>query len=280
MNRLLLVDGSNLLFQMFYGMPARIFSDSGKAIHGTLGFVGALIKIIRRVDPAHVLVVFDGERENIRTETDPGYKAQRIDYSGIPEEENPFSQIRDVYAALDFMGIKRFETTDCESDDLIAGYALDFAEEEEIIISSLDSDFFQLISSRVSVLRYRGEKTVTCTPEYIKEKFGITPEQYADFKALTGDKSDNIKGAEKVGTKTAAALLNKFGNLEGIIGNAQNIKKPSVKMSVIKNTEKLRANYRIIKLDAHSLLPFSVYELEYAYNGITANEVLINIGLK
>lgn len=280
MNRLLLVDGSNLLFQMFYGMPARIFSDSGKAIHGTLGFVGALIKIIRRVDPDCMLVVFDGEHENIRTASDPGYKAQRMDYSGIPEEENPFSQICDIYAALDFMGIKRFETTDCEADDLIAGYALNFAEEEEIIISSQDSDFFQLISSRVSVLRYRGEKTVICTPEYIKEKFGITPEQYADFKALTGDKSDNIKGAERIGEKTASLLLNEFGNLEGIIGNAQNIKKPSVKMSVMKNTEKLRANYEIIKLGAYSLLPFSVNELEYAYNGVTANEVLINIGLK
>lgn len=280
MKRLLLIDGSNLLFQMFYGMPARIVNDRGKAIHGTLGFAGALLKIIRKVNPDYLLVIFDGEHKNSRAAVDLNYKAQRADYSKIPEEENPFSQICDVYAALDFMGIKHFETTDCESDDLIAGYALEFAKSAEIVISSLDSDFFQLISDNISVLRYHGEKTVICTPEYIKEKFHIVPEQYADFKALVGDKSDNIKGAEKIGLKTAATLLNEFGSLEEIILGAERIKKPSVRDSVIKNTDKLRANYKIIKLGSYSFRPYALDELEYRYNSITTNEVLVNIGLK
>lgn len=280
MKRLLLIDGSNLLFQMFYGMPSRIVNDRGKAIHGTLGFVGALLKIIRKVNPDYLFVIFDGEHENSRTAADLNYKAQRTDYSKMPEEENPFSQIYDVYAALDFMGVKHFETTDCESDDLIAGYALEFVKNAEIIISSLDSDFFQLISDKISVLRYRGEKTVICTPEYIKEKFNIVPEQYADFKALVGDKSDNIKGAEKIGLKTAATLLNEFGSLEEIILGAESIKKPSVRDSVIKNTDKLRANYKIIKLGGYVSRPYALDELEYSYNSITTNEVLVNIGLK
>lgn len=280
MNRLLLIDGSNLLFQMFYGMPARIVNDRGKAIHGTLGFVGALLKIIRKVSPDYLFVIFDGEHKNSRTDVDLNYKAQRTDYSKMPEEENPFSQICDVYAALDFMGVKHFETTYCESDDLIAGYALEFVKNAEIIISSLDSDFFQLISDKISVLRYRGEKTVICTPEYIKEKFNIVPEQYADFKALVGDKSDNIKGAEKIGLKTAATLLNEFGSLEEIILGAESIKKPSVRDSVIKNTDKLRANYKIIKLGGYVSRPYALDELEYSYNSITTNEVLVNIGLK
>ena len=178
------------------------------------------------------------------------------------------------------MGIKHFETSDCESDDLIACYALEYAKNTEIIISSLDSDFFQLISDKISVLRYHGEKTVICTPEYIKEKFGITPKQYTDFKALVGDKSDNIKGAEKIGLKTAAALLKEFGNLKSIIDNAQNIKKPSIRDSVIKNTDKLKMNYQIIKLGSYDLKPFSLNELKYSYNGIITNDVLINIGLK
>lgn len=280
MKRLLLIDGSNLLFQMFYGMPSRIVNDRGKAIHGTLGFVGALLKIIRKVNPDYLFVIFDGEHENSRTDVDLNYKAQRTDYSKMPEEENPFSQIYDVYAALDFMGVKHFETTDCESDDLIAGYALEFVKNAEIIISSLDSDFFQLISDKISVLRYRGEKTVICTPEYIKEKFNIVPEQYAAFKALVGDKSDNIKGAEKIGLKTAATLLNEFGSLEEIILGAESIKKPSVRDSVIKNTDKLRANYKIIKLGGYVSRPYALDELEYSYNSITTNEVLVNIGLK
>lgn len=280
MNRLLLVDGSNLLFQMFFGMPARIVNDEGKAIQGTLGFVGALLKIICKVEPTHVAVLFDGQHENERACLDSDYKANRVDYSEIAEEDNPYSQLNDVYAALDFIGIKHTETTICETDDLIAGYSLSFGQESEIVISSLDSDFFQLITDKVSVLRYRGEHTIICTPDYIKEKFGITPELYADFKSLTGDASDNIKGAEKVGVKTAAVLINEFGTLENILANAENIKKPSIRESIIKNTERLKTNYKLIKLSNHEPLPFALCELEYSYNGITTNEVLKGIHLK
>lgn len=280
MERLLIIDGSNLLFQMFFGMPARIVNDQGKAIQGTLGFVGALLKIIHKAEPTHVVALFDGEHKNNRTALNPVYKANRIDYNQIPEEDNPFSQIRDVYKALDYMGIRHTETSDCETDDLIAGYAFSLVSKTEMIISSLDSDFFQLITSRVSVLRYRGEKTVICTPEYIKEKFGINPEQYADFKSLTGDTSDNIKGADKVGPKTAALLLNEFGTLENLLANADQIKKPSIKESIIRNAVRLRINYKLIKLENSQKLPFSLQELVYHDTGITTNEVLRGIGLR
>lgn len=280
MKRLLIVDGSNLLFQMFFGMPARIVNEQGKAIQGTLGFVGALLKIIRRVEPTHTVVFFDGEHENERCLVDDAYKANRVDYSQVSEEENPFSQLDDVYSALDFMGIKYAETTDCETDDLIGAYALSWGREIEVIISSFDSDFFQLITEKVSVLRYRGEKTVICTPEYIEEKYGITPGQYADFKSLTGDVSDNIKGADKVGLKTAALLLNEFSSLENILANTEDIKKPSVRESIAENAERLRRNYKIIKLGKAVTMPFDLQELEYDYAGITTTEVLKGIGLK
>ena len=171
MNRLLIVDGSNLLFQMFFGMPARIVNEQGKAIQGTLGFVGALLKIIRRTEPTHIVILFDGEHENERSALDSDYKANRVDYSETPEEETPFSQLPDVYAALDYLGIKHTETIACETDDLIAGYALTYGKENEIVISSFDSDFFQIIKDKVSLLRYRGDKTTICTPKYIKDKF-------------------------------------------------------------------------------------------------------------
>ena len=99
--KLLIVDGSNLLFQMFYGMPARITNAQGKAIQGTLGFVGALLKMIRAVSPTHVFVAFDGACENARTEIDSDYKANRPDYSDVPEEETPFSQLPDIFCALE-----------------------------------------------------------------------------------------------------------------------------------------------------------------------------------
>lgn len=280
MNRILIIDGSNLLFQMFFGMPARIVNKQGKAIQGTLGFVGALLKIIRKTEPTHIAVFFDGEHENIRSALDPDYKTNRVNYSEIPEENNPFSQLQDVYAALDYLGIKYAETKTCETDDWIAGYAITYGQENEIVISSFDSDFFQLITDNVSVLRYRGDNTVICTPEYIDKKFGITPLQYADFKSLTGDVSDNIKGADKVGPKTAALLLGEFGTLENIIANANNIKKPSVKESIIRNSEKLRTNYKLIKLGNFMPLPFAMVEFAYAFNAITTKDVLRGIGIQ
>lgn len=279
MNRLLIVDGSNLLFQMFFGMPARIVNKQGKAIQGTLGFVGALLKIICRTEPTHIVVLFDGEHENTRSELNADYKATRVDYSQIPKQETPFSQLPDVYAALAYLDIKFAETETCETDDWVAGYAFTYGQETEIIISSFDSDFFQLITNKVSVLRYRGKDTVICTPDYIKNKFNIEPEQYADFKSLVGDTSDNIKGADKVGPKTAAYLLNKFGTLDNILINAESIEKASIKDSIIRNTERLRTNYKIVKLNNTVQLPFSLNDLAYIYTGMTTTDVLNGIGL-
>lgn len=197
----------------------------------------------------------------------------------MPEDKNPFSQLPDVYAALKFLKIKFAETESCETDDWIAGYALTYGVDTDIVISSFDSDFFQLITDRVSVLRYRGEQTVICTPAYIKSKFGIDPSQYADFKALTGDASDNIKGADKVGPKTAAWLLNSFGTLDNILANAEKIERPSIKNSVIENMDRLKKNYTIIKLENTAPLPFALDHLTYRFTGLTTTDVLKGIGL-
>lgn len=280
MNKLLIVDGSNLLFQMFFGMPARIINREGKAIQGTLGFVGALLKIIKKTEPTHVAVLFDGEHESQRTLLDANYKSNRTDYSQVSDETSPFSQLPDVYTALDYMKISYTETTDCETDDLIAGFALTYGKDTQVIISSFDSDFFQLITDHVSVLRYRGDRTIICNPGYIQEKLGILPTQYADFKSMTGDTSDNIRGAEKVGPKTAAELLSQFGSLEAILTNYQQIQKPSIRRSIEENTERLKTNYALIKLTNSHPLPFALPDLVYQYNNITTYEVLKAIGLR
>ena len=106
MNRLLIVDGHNLLFQMFFGMPSRIIGARGQAIQGVIGFVGAINRLADTYHPTHLLVMFDGEKHNPRKDMLEEYKANRIDYSEVPEEENPFSQLPLVYEALDYMGIK------------------------------------------------------------------------------------------------------------------------------------------------------------------------------
>ena len=281
--KLLLVDGHNLLFQMFYGMPARIINQDGRAIQGTLGFVGALLKIIRRVQPSHVAVIFDGEHENRRRDLSEDYKANRPDYSKVPEEENPFSQLPDVYRALQYLEIPYWETREYETDDEIAAYVYACAMPEDrrqIVISSFDSDFFQLIAENVSVLRYRGEKTVLCDVAYIREKLGIEPSQYAEYKALTGDKADNIAGIRGVGAKTAAELMRQFGSLEELLAHRDEIRKPSLQKVFLEEEERLRRNYQLIRLDGGAPIPRQLEGLVWQDCGLTTTEVLRGIGLK
>lgn len=279
MDKLLLVDGSNLLFQMFFGMPARIVNRNGKPIHGTIGFVGALLKIIRMTAPTHIAVLFDGEHENERKAINADYKANRINYGELPEEQCPFTQLTDIYDALDYLKIKRKETTVCETDDWIAGYTHKYGKTIRIVISSFDSDYFQLLTENVSILRYRGVKSTIITPEYLREHFGILPAQYADFKSMVGDVSDNVKGADKIGPKTAEQLLERYTSLDGIISNSGQIERPSIRESIINNMERLRKNYALIKLNGAEQLPFTLDELAVSGIDATTTEILKGIGL-
>ncbi len=280
MDRILIVDGMNLLFQMFYGMPARITNSQGKAIQGTLGFIGALLKIIRMVQPTHIAVLFDGECGNPRKEMDQTYKANRPDYSQMSPEDTPFSQLADVYSALDYLGISHAETSQCEADDWMAAYARTGSQHRQVIIASFDSDLFQLIGDHVQILRYRGEKTVLCDRAWLQEKLGIQPEQYAALKSLTGDHADNIPGVPRVGPKTAAWLLHSFGDLETLLENAQQITKPSIRSAILQYIPRIRTNHLLIRLEGREALPFSVEQLSYHYDGQTTMEVLTAIGLR
>jgi DNA polymerase-1 len=170
--------------------------------------------------------------------------------------------------------------TNCESDDVIASYALTLGEEHKVIISSFDSDFFQLINDNVSILRYRGDNSVICDRKYMHRKFGIGPEMYAHFKSLTGDSADNIKGLDKIGPKTAAWLVNEYGGINEIIANADKISKPSIRRSVCDGAERLKLNYALIKLTDAAELPFCAQELEYHLGNVTTNQVLSAIGVK
>ena len=279
MDKLLIVDGHNLLFQMFYGMPSRIIGKDGKPIQGVLGFVGALLKIIKMTEPSHVVVLFDGEHENPRSDLNPDYKKNRIDYTFVEEADNPFSQLEHIYRALELLNISYFEEDKYEVDDIIASYAYRYGGQAEIIISSFDSDYFQLINDNVSVLRYRGKNTVICDKSYVLERFGILPELYADFKSLTGDCTDNLKGADAIGNKTAMKLINEFGDIGQIISSSAQITSERVRNSIINNEQRIKNNFELIKLKDVKKIPFTLEELNYKYNGLTTNNVLEKLGL-
>ncbi len=278
MDRLFLVDGSNLLFQMYFGMPARIRNSAGQPIQGTLGFVGALLKMAGMVRPDCVGVLFDGEHDNPRAALDAGYKANRpadVRLAG----DSPFSQLPDIYRALDRLGMRHAETTDCETDDWMAGFAKRYGGAYEIVIASMDSDFFQLVSPNVRILRYRGKGSILCDETYIRERFGVEPGQYADFKSLTGDSADNIPGVPGVGVKTAAKLLREFGSLENLLSHRDEITKPSVRTAIAENTQRLRRSRQLIDLKGTQELPFSPQEMKWEHTGATTIQILREIGV-
>jgi len=277
--KLLLVDGMNLHFQMFFGMPSRIINHEGKAIQGTMGFVGAIRRIVDMTRPTHMLVVFDGEHHNPRTDMDELYKANRPDFTDVPEEENPFLQLPDVYDALDAIDIRHCETSTCEADDLIASYARAFEETHQIVISSFDSDFFQLIGPGTCVLRYRGERSVLCDQEYLKDKYNIEGNQYVDFKSLTGDVADNIPGIEGVGPKTASRLIRQFGTVENLARSFTDIENPRLRNKIEKGLGRLGTNKSLIMMDSCQELPIGITDLAMTRDLPKTREVLAAIGL-
>lgn len=273
-SRLLLVDGHNLLFQMFYGMPARIKGKNGKSVHGVLGFTAALLKIIKMIKPTHLAVLFDGEHANERCEINCDYKANRPNYSELSEEDNPFTQLDDIYRVLDYLKIRHCECDFLECDDAIASYALTYGEQNEVIISSFDSDFFQLVTKNVKVLRYRGDYSTICDVDFLMQKYGISPDKYADFKCLTGDSADNVKGAPGIGPKTAALLINEYGTLHSLIDRANEITKPKIRQSVSENAKRLRDNYEIIKLTKKNPPNFSLDQLIFSQTDSNTSKIL------
>jgi DNA polymerase-1 len=278
MNRLLIVDGHNLLFQMFFGMPTKIVGAKGKAIHGVIGFIGAVNRLCEMYNPTHLLVMFDGEKENPRKNILEDYKANRIDYSTVSDDENPFTQLPYVYEALDYMGIKYAETTDCETDDVIAAYAIKYGKENEVIISSFDSDYFQLITDNVKVTRYRGNSTLLCDKSYILEKYGVEPELYLDLKCLVGDTSDNIKGIRGVGPKTAAKLINTYGNIDAIRAQSSEIENEKIRTAIDEGGEIIERNLSLIRLGEGATLPFGLDELAFTNTRIRTMDVIRGIG--
>lgn len=220
-----LIDGNNLLFRMFFGMPNKIYDSEGVLIHGTIGFVGSLLKMIKEYKPDYMVVIFDSEIPSKKFE-DINYKKNRImDYSNVPDEENPFSQLPDIKKCLSYMGISYIEKEKCEADDVIATICKLYKNiMQKIIIVSTDKDYFQLIDNKINVLCPRGKKSILYNADTIKDKFGVLPEQYILYCSMVGDKSDNIPGICGIGKVTASALVKEYKNIENIYQNLGNMK--------------------------------------------------------
>lgn len=218
----MLIDGHNLLFRMFYGIPGPIYNTNNQDIRAVVGFVGGVTKAIKEFSADELIIVFDSESSTSdRVEIDEDYKSNRVDYSQVAEEENPFTQLPMIYQVLDTMGIDYLEATTCEADDYIASLSK-YYHDKEVIIMSTDRDFLQLVSNRIMVYSPRGKMSIEFDADKVFEKFSVEPKQIIDYKILVGDKSDNIEGVKSIGPKTAVKILAE-GSLDFILTGKSNL---------------------------------------------------------
>ena len=214
MPKLALLDGHSLAYRAFYALPSDLATPSGQVTNAVFGFTSMVIKLLGDESPDAVAVAWDTPAKTFRSERFPEYKAQREAAPDLFRSQLPL--MREV---ADVLGFPQFEAPGFEADDVIATIAAAAAASEwEVLIVTGDRDAFQLIDGPVRVYYTRRgiSDVVLADAAYVVERYGVTPEQYADFAALRGDSSDNLPGVPGVGEKTATKLIAGYGNLEGI----------------------------------------------------------------
>lgn len=261
-SRILLIDGHNLLFRMFFGIPARIPGRDGQSIHGVVGFIGTLLKTLALFQPTHLIVLFDHEGGSFRCEVDETYKSNRPnDWSDRGIDEDPFAQLEYIYRTLDHIGWRHAETPGFEVDDIIAAYVRRYESEAEMIVLSTDSDLLQLVKPGVSVFYPRGKMSIFYGPAEVEAKYGVMPQFIPDLKALTGDKTDNLAGVPGIGPKTASGLIQRFGGVPEIFEGLESIKRNNTRDTLRAHRNQVLHNLSMIRLDHPASLPFSLPEL-------------------
>ncbi|MGQ9510318.1 MAG: DNA polymerase I [Thermaceae bacterium] len=236
--RLLLVDGHHLAYRNFFAM--NLTTSRGEPVGMVYGFARSLLKALRE-DGGRVVVVFDARAPSFRHEAYKAYKAGRA-----PTPEDFGRQLEMTKRLVDLLGFVRLEAPGYEADDVLGTLARK-AEERglEVVILTGDRDLFQLVSDRVSVLLPDGTRL---TPKEVKERYGVSPENWVAFRALAGDPSDNIPGVKGIGPKTAAQLLEKWGSLENILNHLDQIQPPSLRKKLEEGLDDLRLSFGLARI--------------------------------
>ncbi|AXS38925.1 DNA polymerase I [Breoghania sp. L-A4] len=245
-----LVDGSSYIFRAYHALPPLTRKSDGLPVGAVAGFCNMLWKLLREADetaagvtPTHIAVIFDHSAKTFRNEIYDQYKAQRPD---VPEDLRPqFSIIRDAVRAFNVASI---EQEGFEADDLIATYTRQAVEAgADVTIISSDKDLMQLIQPGVAMVDTMKNKRIEA-PE-VQEKFGVAPDKVVDVQALAGDSVDNVPGVPGIGVKTAAQLINEYGDLENLLAHASEIKQTKRRENLIEFAEQARISRRLVELD-------------------------------
>ncbi|MGE0828191.1 MAG: DNA polymerase I [Hyphomonadaceae bacterium] len=246
-DRLFLVDGSGYIFRAYHALPPLTRVSDGAPVGAVSGFCNMLFKFLEDMKngerPTHLAVIFDASEKTFRTELYPQYKAHR---PPPPEDLIPqFAMIREATRAF---GVPAIEMDGYEADDLIATYARIAREKgASVKIVSSDKDLMQLVVDGVVQL-YDPMKQKPLGPEAVLEKFGVSPDKVIDVQALMGDSVDNVPGAPGIGPKTAAELINAYGDLETLLSRAEEIKQPKRRETLIQFADQIRVSKQLVTL--------------------------------
>ena len=255
-----LVDGSAFIFRAYHALPPLTRKSDGLPIGAVAGFCNMLFKFVEDNEgadaPTHVAVIFDHSGKSFRNDMYPLYKANR---PPAPEDLVPqFPLTRDATRAFNIACI---EKEGFEADDIIATFAKRAnAAGARVTILSSDKDLMQLVGGGVEMLDPMKNKRIGV--EGVEEKFGVGPDRVVDVQALAGDSVDNVPGAPGIGIKTAALLINEYGDLDTLLARADEIKQPKRRQSLIDNIEQIRISRDLVKLDDDMDLDIPFEDLE------------------
>jgi len=241
-----LIDGSGFIFRAYHALPPLTRKSDGLPVGAVSGFCNMLFKIIEDQKgsnaPTHLVVVFDAKGKTFRSDIYPEYKMNR---PPAPEDLIPqFPLTRDATRAF---GLACIEQEGFEADDIMATLAVQAREAGgHVTIVSSDKDLMQLVGNGVEM--YDAMKNKRIGPEQVEEKFGVSPNRVIDVQSLAGDSVDNVPGAPGIGVKTAALLINEYGDLDSLLERASEIKQPKRRETLIDNADQIRTSRDLVTL--------------------------------
>ncbi|MBT4489176.1 MAG: DNA polymerase I [Rhodospirillaceae bacterium] len=243
---LFLVDGSAYIFRAYHALPPLTRKSDGLPVGAVSGFCNMLSKLVDDVrdggDVDYFAVIFDAARKTFRNDIYPEYKAHR---PPPPEDLRP--QFPLVKQASEAFNLATIEMPGFEADDIIATYARQAREAGmAVTIVSSDKDLMQLVGD--GVIMHDPMKQRRIGPDQVQEKFGVGPDRVIDVQALCGDATDNVPGVPGIGIKTAALLINEYGDLDGVLDRAEEVKQPKRRQSLIDHADLARVSRELVTL--------------------------------
>ncbi|RBI85694.1 DNA polymerase I [Rhodosalinus halophilus] len=255
-----LIDGSAFIFRAYHALPPLTRRSDGAPVGAVAGFCNMLQRYIAANEgpdaATHLAVIFDKGSHTFRNDLYEAYKANREE---MPEELRP--QIPLTRRAVEAFNIPCIELEGFEADDIIATLARQAREAGgRVTIVSSDKDLMQLVGGGVEM--FDAMKNRRIDVDGVREKFGVDPARVVDVQALAGDSVDNVPGAPGIGVKTAALLVNEFGDIETLLARAEEIKQPKRRQTLIDHAEQIRLSKSLVQLDDNVTLDFGPDDLE------------------